>query len=90
VPPSTRPKPDAEGVAADAPSDHISHRDFHLVESSAGWRLTITMTDELRRALAAAESRTSATFSVRVEPNLLPGEAFNVSLDVREPTPRSG
>jgi len=62
-------------------------REFDLVESSAGWRLTITLTDRLREALSGSASDIDAlaNFTVRVAPNLVPGDAFDVELCIREP-----
>ena len=66
-------------------------REFDLVESSAGWRLTITLTDRLREALASAsaDAEALANVTVRVAPNLVPGDAFDVALCIREPESHS-
>jgi hypothetical protein len=65
--------------------------DFHLVESSGGWTLTITVTDRLRAAIAEQENGQRGgepeSFSVHVEPNLLPADPFDAVL-VLETTER--
>jgi hypothetical protein len=65
--------------------------DFHLVEHGSRWVLTITLTERVRRALMEADESGSPEqqFTVHVEPNLLPGEPFAVTLDVAQPDPES-
>lgn len=62
--------------------------EFDLVESSAGWQLTITLTDRLREALAEGGSNEDLRFAVRVAPNLVPGEPFETTLVIQDPPPR--
>jgi hypothetical protein len=57
--------------------------DFHLVEDADGWRLTVNVTDRLRQLLCAAPDgsvEAPAEFTVHVEPNLLPGDPFTVTI----------
>ncbi len=76
-------------LPSEAPEGVAGDREFDLVESSAGWLLTITLTDELRQALAgSAPAHAAARFSVRVTPNLVPGEPFDVTLCIRDPQAR--
>jgi hypothetical protein len=74
-------------VDDDAAEPDGSGPDFRLVESAAGWQLTVVLSDELRRALAdetdEAEDGPASTFMVSVAPNLVPGEPFKAVLDVR-------
>jgi hypothetical protein len=79
----SQPRPDSPEQRAE--------REFDLVESSAGWELTITLTDQLREALAHGGSTGSdVTFTVRVSPNLVPGEPFTARLRIAEPTSDDG
>ena len=73
----------ANGSAA-----RVEPSEFDLVESTAGWRLTITLTDRLREALARGESSEHLRFAVRVAPNLVPGEPFEAELLIKDPAPR--
>jgi hypothetical protein len=80
------PAPDVAPSAEDA----NSASDFHLVESAGRWVLTINLTPRVRDALAAESgprpgTTTDADFTVHVEPNLLPGEPFPVSLELLRP-----
>lgn len=83
-------------VTAQRAAEPISEADVALVETSAGWQLTLTLTDRLREALARGiEGRPDhATFTVRIAPNLVPGEAFPADLvlraadESRRPSPR--
>ena len=61
--------------------------EFDLVESAAGWRLTITLTDRLREVLAGGEQQ-HLRFAVRVAPNLVPGEPFEAELRIKDGEPR--
>ena len=63
--------------------------EFHLVESPEGWRLTMTLTDRLREALARGGDVEDVRFTVRVAPNLVPGEPFDAELVIQEPGQRS-
>lgn len=61
--------------------------DFHLVESTDGWTLTINVTRHMldsfgEAAPGKAPSRADqdAGFTVHVEPNLLPAEPFAVQV----------
>jgi hypothetical protein len=67
---------DAGGASAPA-------ADLHLVESREGWRLIVRDGKRLQSVLAG-ESRPgqATTFTVQVEPNLLPGDVFDVDVDV--------
>jgi hypothetical protein len=67
-----------------APAPAHSDGDFQLVESSAGWQLTVTLTDRLREALARGGPDDSARFTVRVAPNLVPGEPFEARLVIQD------
>jgi hypothetical protein len=56
-----------------------------LVEGADGWRLTINASQRLRDLLdgTAGDGSTGAgaeSFTVHVEPNLLPGEPFPVTI----------
>lgn len=62
--------------------------DFDLVESAAGWQLTITLTDRLREALANGAGEEQVRFAVRVAPNLVPGEPFEARLRIKDPEDR--
>jgi hypothetical protein len=62
-----------------------AQQEFDLVESSAGWRLTVTLTDRLREALARGGEVADARFTVRIAPNLVPGEPFEAELVSEEP-----
>ena len=56
--------------------------DFRLVESGGSWRLVIGAGARLRETLAAqSHSATPLVFSVLVEPNLVPGEPFDVRVE---------
>lgn len=73
-------------MKADPTGPPTETSDFHLVENSGGWRLTIRASDRLLALLkqdTAAEQ--PAEFTVHVEPNLLPGAAFDVTVGVAEP-----
>jgi hypothetical protein len=60
-------------------------QEFHLVESRDGWRLKMTLTDRLRQAIARGEDLDDVRFTVRVTPNLVPGEPFEAQLVIEEP-----
>ena len=76
-------------LPSEAPEGAVGDREFDLVESSAGWLLTITLTEQLRQALAGTpQSDAAPTFRVRVSPNLVPGEPFDVTLAIRDPEAR--
>ncbi|HVU93196.1 MAG TPA: hypothetical protein VHC23_13225 [Jatrophihabitans sp.] len=60
-------------------------QEFDLVESTAGWQLTITLTERLREALASGGDDQQLRFGVRVAPNLVPGVPFEARLAIREP-----
>jgi len=60
--------------------------EFQLVESSAGWQLTLTLTDRLREALARGGADESIRLAVRIAPNLVPGEPFEAALRIEDPT----
>jgi hypothetical protein len=67
---------DAGGASAPA-------TDLHLVESREGWRLIVRDGKRLQSVLAGESQRgQAATFTVQVEPNLLPGDVFDVVVDV--------
>jgi hypothetical protein len=74
----SKPKP-SNGSASD--SRPVS--DFHLVEDVEGWRLTVQVTDRLRKLLSAADEGVASDqpFTVHVEPNLLPGQPFAVTIE---------
>ena len=55
--------------------------DFHLVESRGAWRLAINATPRLL-AVLAGEHAADGSFTVQVEPNLLPSGPFDVAIDV--------
>ena len=77
---SRRPTPSSTNGSA---SDDRPVSDFHLVEEVDGWRLTINVTDRLRELLCAspdASGEAPAQFTVHVEPNLLPGDPFAVTI----------
>jgi hypothetical protein len=77
---SHRPTPSRENGSA---SDGRPVSDFHLVEDANGWRLTVNVTDRLRQLLCAAPDSAGeapADFTVHVEPNLLPGDPFAVTI----------
>jgi hypothetical protein len=60
--------------------------EFDLVESTSGWRLTITLTERLRQALAGGDDDgADVRFAVRIAPNLVPGEPFEASLSIHDP-----
>lgn len=63
-------------------------QEFHLVESTSGWELTITLTDRLRDALAHGGDGGDLRFGVRIAPNLVPGEPFETRLAIKEPAPQ--
>jgi hypothetical protein len=87
---SHRPTPSRSNGSVDAPP--VS--DFHLVEDADGWRLTINATSRLRDLLCGAAEDGSPDgspdggsadaaaqpFTVHVEPNLLPGQPFPVTI----------
>lgn len=61
--------------------------DFHLVESTSGWTLTINLArGDLDALLGAGEPGVAslggarATCTVHVEPNLLPGHPFEAEV----------
>jgi hypothetical protein len=56
--------------------------ELELVESTAGWQVTITLTERLRAALA--DSKDVDGLTVHVAPNLVPGEPFQARLHFRE------
>ncbi|MDT4914230.1 MAG: hypothetical protein QOC66_3358 [Pseudonocardiales bacterium] len=57
--------------------------DFHLVEAADGWRLTVNATDRLRELLfdSRDDGSVDASFTVHVEPNLLPGKPFAATVE---------
>lgn len=58
--------------------------DFHLVEAHGTWRLTIKGGERLMAALADdGELANGATFTVHVEPNLLPSGVFDAAVEVQ-------
>ncbi len=68
------------------PEPDESGPEFRLVESAAGWRLTVALSDELRAALIdESGDRPASTFMISVAPNLVPGEPFKAELDLRRP-----
>lgn len=70
---------------ADSPDTPADTSDFHLVEISGGWRLTIRVSDRLLAALReGAEADATGQFTVHVEPNLLPGEPFTATVRVAD------
>jgi hypothetical protein len=77
---SRRPAPSRWGAV---PPDGRPVSDFHLVEGADGWRLTVNVTDRLRDLLDGNTAGDSAapSFTVHVEPNLLPGAPFPVSIE---------
>ncbi|MCW2595198.1 MAG: hypothetical protein QOH52_2881 [Pseudonocardiales bacterium] len=83
--PITRPPPDPE--ADDGSLDEPGvEPDVHLVETHGRWRLTLT--ERLRQALMEWPGLVSAEtgapeFTVLVEPNLVPGERFTATVEVR-------
>ena len=79
--PSTPPAA-ASSTAPPAPQPPAP-REFDLVESSAGWELTITLTDRLRAALAEGGG-TDVDFAVRISPNLVPGDPFMARLRIQD------
>lgn len=74
----------APAPAAASP-DTAPVSEFELVESSAGWLLTVTLTERLRTALAEGTGELPVDIAVRVAPNLVPGEPFDARLRVRDP-----
>jgi hypothetical protein len=70
---------------SDGSPDASPLSDFHLVEGADGWRLTINVTQRLRDLLGGAAGDGAADaaeqpFTVHVEPNLLPGQPFAVTI----------
>jgi hypothetical protein len=61
--------------------------EFDLVESPAGWQLTITLTERLREALAGSGNDDAMRFAVHIAPNLVPGEPFEAQLCIKDPPP---
>jgi hypothetical protein len=66
--------------------------DFHLVESSDGWALTINLTRRMLDAFVQDESvggESSANpgtgFTVHIEPNLVPGQPFPATVLITRP-----
>ena len=69
-----------------APKPAPPVNEFDLVESSAGWHLTVTLTDRLREAIAAGRPvGDDVRFAIRIAPNLVPGEPFEARLLIKEP-----
>ena len=70
----------------DSTAEERGSSDFHLVELHGAWQLTIRRSDRLLAALEAAMSEAGpeqgAVFTLHVEPNLLPGQPFEVTVDV--------
>jgi hypothetical protein len=56
------------------------HTSLTLVESSAGWQLTLSGAETLRAALEADEAAQAIQVAVRISPNLVPGEQFEATL----------
>jgi hypothetical protein len=80
---TARPTDVRRQVAEKPPAAPVSQPEFQLVESSAGWQLTVTLTDRLREALAnEGPSDEEISFAVRIKPNLVPGEPFTARLRV--------
>lgn len=76
-------------------TDHVDDgattpADIRLVESTDGWRLTVT--PQGVAALLAGRKDASATteVSVEVHPNLVPGEPFRATVQVAELAPGRG
>lgn len=77
----------ATEASTDGPPE-ANQVDFHLVESRDGWSLTIRLTDRLRRQLIGSGGQETqrgsdepgTTYTVLVEPNLLPAEPFRTDL----------
>ena len=94
--PATAPRPPlptrrpmrADGSPARPAPGPAATQEFQLVETSDGWRLTMTLTDRLREALARGGDPADLSFTVRVAPNLVPGEPFEAQLVIAEPAPR--
>jgi hypothetical protein len=65
--------------------------DFHLVESSDGWALTINLTRRMLDAFVQDEnvddeaSANPAGFTVHIEPNLVPGQPFPATVFITRP-----
>lgn len=69
------------GVRVDSNGGPQAPADFHLVEAHGAWCLTIYASERLKAALNAQPHQLDKTsFTVRVEPNLLPGGAFDVTV----------
>lgn len=86
--PTPSPSPTPSGAAA-RPAPRPATPEFQLVESADGWRLTMTLTDQLREALAGGGDVAERQFTVRVAPNLVPGEPFEARLVIEEPDQRA-
>jgi len=84
------PRSASRGLSPARPTPRpVPAQEFQLVETSDGWRLTMTLTDRLREALARGGDPADLTFTVRIAPNLVPGEPFEAQLVIAEPGQRA-
>jgi hypothetical protein len=61
--------------------------DFHLVESTDGWTLTISLSSRMLDALMGdgTDDANSPAFTVHVEPNLVSGDPFDARVVIVRP-----